>query len=661
MPTLLQVLVLALSTGAAALAASPEPFDAAAAFGAREDVGRMRLSPDGRSVAYIVPTAGPGSAVLTLELAEGSKAKIALVSTGKPERVAGCHWVSNERLVCAVDGIKKLSDGLWSFSRLVAVDRTGTNLQNLSDEGLDTGHYHGNYGGEVVDWLPDSDGEILMDHWSVPSASLGTRAGSWREGLGIDRVDTRTKAAKPVEMPLESAAVYISDGRGNIRIRGRHLRRTADYESTGVIGYQYRKKGSREWLELGEIDMLAESGFDPAAVDPEKDVAYGFKKKDGRWAVFSVSLDGSSTEQLVYAHPDVDVLGLFRIGRANRVVGVTYATDVVHTVYLDPDIERVMSSLAHALPQQPLLTLVEASADEQVLLIHSGSDDDPGVYYVYDRPNKKLRTFLVSRDGLEGRRLAKVRSIHYPAADGVLVPGYLTLPPGKEDAKGLPAIVLPHGGPSARDYWGFDWLSQFFAAQGFAVLQPNFRGSAGYGDAWIKENGFKSWRVAIGDVLDAGHWLCAQGIADPSRLSVVGWSYGGYAALQSAVVEPGLFKAVVAIAPVTDLETFKESHRGRTNFLLVEHEVGDGPQLRDGSPARNAGKIKAPVLLFHGALDLNVDIKQSRLMAERLTKAGVRNELVTWDHLDHQLDDSAARAQMLRKSDEFLRGAIGSN
>jgi dipeptidyl aminopeptidase/acylaminoacyl peptidase len=647
MAATLRAVAIALLLGWTTSAKPSEPFDAAAAFGAREDVAHMSLSPDGKSVAYIVPTAGPGAALMTLDLAEGSKAKIALVSSGMPERIDSCHWVSNERLVCNVYGIVKDQLGPWSFNRLVAVDRSGTNLQNLSDEGRAYGHNRNPYGGTVVDWLPDREGDVLMDVWG--------------RGLGVVLVDTRTKSAKGVEMQRATASEYITDGRGNVRIMSRLLKLTVEYQQSGLVGFQYRKQGSRQWLELGEFNETDESGFEPLAVDPEQNIAYGYKKKDGRWAVYSVALDGSLKEQLVYANPDVDVDRLFRIGRRNRVVGVTYATDVMHTVYLDADIERLMQSLAHALPQNPTLSLVESSADEQVLLFFAGRDDDPGVYYIFDRRTKQLRTFFVSRDALEGQPLAKMKAIQYPAADGAMIPAYLTMPPGKEDTKGLPAIVLPHGGPSARDYWGFDWLSQYFAARGFVVLQPNFRGSAGYGDAWIKKNGFKAWRIAVGDVLDAGHWLTAQGIADPARLCIVGWSYGGYAALQSAVMEPGLFKAVVAIAPVTDLEAFKESYRDRTNFQLIEQEVGDGPQIREGSPAKNADRIKVPVLLFHGALDLNVPIRQSRLMAEHLTKVGVKNELVTWDHLDHYLEDSAARAQMLRKSDEFLRQAFGDN
>jgi dipeptidyl aminopeptidase/acylaminoacyl peptidase len=266
---------------------------------------------------------------------------------------------------------------------------------------------------------------------------------------------------------------------------------------------------------------------------------------------------------------------------------------------------------------------------------------------------------LAVREPLLGSKLAHVKPVHYPGPDGVMIPAYLTLPPGSATAKELPAIVLPHGGPSARDVLGFDWLAQFYAARGFVVLQPNFRGSYGYGDAWLEKNGFKSWPIAIGDVLAAGHWLVNQGIADPRKLGIVGWSYGGYAALQSAVVEPGFFKAVVAIAPVTDLSALKTEWTGWSNEKLERDFAGDGPVMHAGSPAEHADKIKVPVLIFHGGSDRNVSIEQSKRMARRLKASGASCELVTWDGLDHQLEDSKARTQMLRRSDAFLRTAFG--
>ena len=554
--------------------------------------------------------------------------------------------------------------GVWcasggrEHSRIVAVDRSGGNLKLLSATSNEYSRGFQINGGEVLDWLPDQDGVILMSRVYLPDEHTSSHL-STREGLGVDLLDTRTLSKKNIEDPTLNAVSYLSDGRGTVRIVGRYLRAGPGIQDTGMIRFEYRRRGSREWLKSSDFDAVNGAGFEPLAVDPDLDAVFGQKKKDGRWAIYKVSLDGSLTENLVYARPDADVTGLFRIGRRNRVVGLTYATDSARTVYLDSGIERLMRSLSRALPKQPNLRLIDSSVDEQVFLILAGSDDDPGIYYVYDRPTKQLRIFMGIRDELEGVKLATVKPINYPAADGVMIPGYLTLPPGKDSNKGLPAIVLPHAGPSARDYWGFDWLSQYFAYRGFAVLRPNFRGSAGYGDAWMIGNGFQSWRTAIGDVLDAGRWLVSQEIADPAKLAVVGWSYGGYAALQSAVVDPGLFKAVVAIAPVTDLPALKEEWRDWSNFRLVSQYIGDGADARAGSPANNADKIKVPVLLFHGGLDRNVAIRQSRLMAERLGKAGVKNELITWDDLDHQLEDSDARAQMLRKSDQFLLQVMG--
>jgi dipeptidyl aminopeptidase/acylaminoacyl peptidase len=250
-----------------------------------------------------------------------------------------------------------------------------------------------------------------------------------------------------------------------------------------------------------------------------------------------------------------------------------------------------------------------------------------------------------------------MKPVTYKAADGTVVPAYLTLPPGGS-GRGLPAIVMPHGGPGARDEWGFHWLVQYFANRGFAVLQPNFRGSAGYGREWFQENGFQSWRTAIGDVNDAGRWLVSEGIADPSKLAILGWSYGGYAALQSNVVDPDLFKAVVAIAPVADLEELRNEWLRFSSAANFRDFIGTGPHVAQGSPARHAGKMKAPVLLFHGELDRNVSVRQSRLMRDRLRDAGKSVELLDFPGLDHYLMDSAVRADMLRRSDAFLRTSL---
>jgi len=638
-------------------------FDAAKAFGARPRVEYVSLSPDGMSIAYVAPTTGQGSVVFVQSLAKGASlaTKPILGASGKPERLGGCDWVSNQRLVCIIYGV--VSSALLepvAVSRMIAVNTDGTKMQLLStrENYFSRGYQLG--GGNVIDWLPDEDGAVLMTRVYLPDDHTGSHIGSSKHGVAVDRVDTQTLNARTIEQPRDDVVAYISDGRGTIRIIGVKSRRGAigEYDSGNII-YYYRKLDSRDWLPMGEAVGEELNGFSPTAVDHDANLAYGYKKLDGRLALYTVALDGSLKEELVYARPDVDVGGLNRIGRRHRVVGVSYSDDFTHYHFLDPDFEKLLTSLAKALPGQPSLRVTDSSMDESKLLIRAGSDNVPGVYYLFDKKLRQLETLLAVRGDLEGVKLASVKPINYQAADGTTIPGYLTLPPGVDTPKNLPAIVMPHGGPDARDYWDFNWLAQFYASRGYAVLQPNFRGSTGYGDDFFKKNGFRSWPTAIGDVLDAGRWLVAQGIANPNKLAVVGWSYGGYAALQSAVVDPSVFKAVIAVAPVTDLPELKEEHRNWSDFLVITREIGEGPHVREGSPALNATKIKVPVLLFHGEMDRNVLIRQSREMNDRLASAGVPHELVTWPDLDHQLDDSAARAEMLRKSDAFLRKAMG--
>ena len=644
-----------------ARAATPAAFDAARAFGARPTVMGLSLSPDGTHVAYIAPVNGDGSALVTGRFESDFKGRPVMVPDGKPFRLRVCRWVSDRRLVCQVAGIVEDRDpngvaGLLPISRWLAVDADGSNVQTL---GTHRGTYSRGYllhDGDIIDYLPDEDAAVLMSRRYTPDTHSASHIGSDKEGLGVDRVDTRTLAVKSIIPPRPDAFDYLSDGHGSVRVRG--VAEQAVGYLSGKLLYYYRMADATDWKPLSQYDERERSGFQPVAVDHDLNVAYGFRRSDGRRSLYTIRLDGSLQEQLVYSHPDVDLSGLLRIGRRQRVVGVTYVTDRRQAEIFDPEIKQLLGSLSRAFPQQPLLRIADSSADESKLLVFAGSDTDPGVYYLFDRKARQLATFLVVRAGLEGVKLAKVKPVTYSAGDGVMVPGYLTLPPGQEDAHGLPAIVLPHGGPSARDEWGFDWLSQYFANRGYAVLQPEFRGSAGYGDAWFQQNGFRSWRVAIGDVLAAGRWLVSQGIADPARLGIVGWSYGGYAALQSAVVDPTLFKAVIAIAPVTDLTALVEERRYWSDFEVVKEFVGEGPHTREASPIEHADSFKVPVLLFHGTRDRNVGYAQSERMAAKLKSAGVAAELVTFTGLDHQLEDSGSRAEMLRRSDAFLQAAF---
>lgn len=656
MKVLLRCAVAAMAVAVWQVPATGQNFDPAAAFGARETIEDIALSPNGRLIAYLSPRAGQGSHLYVAEVGATQPRQVTSVD-GERQRLAGCDWVSNSRLVCTVYAVARLEGTPVTVSRLISIDSDGSNFRQLGERDRPEQDGVRLWGGRVLDWLPGSENEVLMEQEFIPESRISLVART-AQGLGVVRVNTITGVAQVVEQPRQEAGGFLSDGRGQIRAMIAQDVRGATGRAAQTVNIFYRQTGASQWVQLGEYNSVAGVGPRPAAVDGQQNAFYFYEQAGGKQVLSRISLDGSGRRETVLSHDHVDVDGLLRLGRAQRVVGGTFATDRRQWVYFDPELRRLAEQFGRVLPNTPLISFAGASEDERTLLIWAGSDTDPGSYYVYNRDTRQLNQVLLSRPELRGVQLAPMRAITYRAADGTEIPAYLTLPPGS-DGRNIPAIVMPHGGPEARDEWGFDWLVQFYASQGFAVLQPNFRGSAGYGSEWFQINGFQSWQTAIGDVADAGRWLVSQGIADPAKLAVVGWSYGGYAALQSAASQPQLFKAVVAVAPVTDLRTARDEWQRFSSSANVRDYFGNGPHLVEGSPAQRASAIAAPVLMFHGGLDRNVGVGQARLMRDRLRDAGKRVELVEYPTLDHQLHDSAARTEMLRRSAEFLRQSLG--
>jgi dipeptidyl aminopeptidase/acylaminoacyl peptidase len=309
------------------------------------------------------------------------------------------------------------------------------------------------------------------------------------------------------------------------------------------------------------------------------------------------------------------------------------------------------------------VTLASWTPDFAKLVVYVDAGTESGTYYLVDLTAKKVNPLGRAFPKLAATDVGEVRAIRYPAADGLTISGYLTLPPGRSAAKGLPLIVLPHGGPQARDTAGFDWWAQALASRGYAVLQPNFRGSSGFGQAFT-EAGHGEWgRKMQTDLSDGVSYLAADGTIDPKRVCIMGGSYGGYAALAGVTLQKDIYRCSVAVAGVADLRDFLQwrANMGGSKSLTIRYwnrflgvEAYNDPKLDTLSPTRLAAQASSPILLIHGKDDTVVPYAQSADMAKALQGARKPVEFVTLRSEDHWLSSAETRLEMLSSAVTFL-------
>ena len=253
--------------------------------------------------------------------------------------------------------------------------------------------YGNTWGGNILDLNPGQDGTILMDRWFVPESGYNnpTRLAKSLEGFGVVQVDTRTLATKVVQQPNRDAAEYLTDGIGHLRVMGIQDGSGTD-QAKQVIHYSYRTDSG--WKSLGDYDVISNDGIRPLAVDPKLNALFALRKINGRQALYRVNLDGGLRQELVLSRPDVDIDDVVRIGRSQRPVGATFATDKRETVYFDPELKQLGAALGRNLPALPLIDFVDSSADETKLLIRASSDVDPGRFYVFDKAKRSLSEIM---------------------------------------------------------------------------------------------------------------------------------------------------------------------------------------------------------------------------------------------------------------------------
>lgn len=630
--------------------------DPAAAFGALEGVTSFTSSPDGKSIAFIAPSQGSGNQLFVRGVTEGSSLRRILAASGKPERLSYCFWLEPTRLACEITGIERVGQGAYAFTTVLAVDADGSNQRVLSARHASDARAYDARGGFIIDRFSAQPGNVLMVRSYVAQGTTGSAIEKSSEGLGVDAIDTRTGKFERIERPQKEALGYISDGHGTVRIKATDYAPDA-VAKTRKMKTMYRLAGSREWLPLSVYDTVTREGFNPDVVDKDENVAFGTELINSRLALVKYSLDQTPVRSIIAHRDDADVDSVSYIGLKQRPVSVTFTTPTNPTFYVGDKLAAIASKIRIALGGRVDVRVMDESEDHKLLTLWVGGEDDPTRYFLYDSATKRLTPVVAARPALSAGASGATETISFKARDGANLSAKIVFPSGAT-RRALPMVVIPSSFSLPTDDYSYDWVSHFFTSRGFVVLKPDYRGS--FGKAPLPEKpGLKGWQTVVNDTVDAVGFMISTGVADRDRIAGFGWSSGAHAVLQMATVEPKVFKAMVAVNPITDFATLGRTDTNFRNVYTDNGRLGPAADFNASSPAQNAGKFQAPLLLFHGAENVASALAQSQLMNAKMKAAGKSSELIVYPTVGSALDDAAARADVPRRSDAFLRTAMG--
>ncbi len=418
-------------------------------------------------------------------------------------------------------------------------------------------------------------------------------------------------------------------------------------------------KRNGKWQDIYSEGALVET---PSIVGlaPEDNTILVKKLVNGDWTLLRLSLlDGKFGEAI----PEKCCGSRYLTDpKSNRVIGTLWLDAMHHYEFFNKRLQESWNQVVQSFPGEEL-TLESWSNDFKKVVVKVFGKQTGAAYVLIDLDAKQMSRVGNFYAGIEAADIATVRPINYKAADGLQINAYVTLPSGRE-AKNLPLVVMPHGGPVTRETFKFDWFAQALASKGYLVLQPNFRGSWGFGRKF-EEAGYGEWgRKMQTDLSDGVRTLVKLGIVDAARVCIVGASYGGYAALAGATMEPDVYRCAVSVAGLSDMKEVideyvrpqisKENRSLRFYYRFLGVDNIKHPVVAERSPVKHADKVKAPILLIHGDNDAVVPFEQSQIMANALKKAGKPYEFVKLKSEDHWLSKAETRLQMLQAVVKFL-------
>jgi dipeptidyl aminopeptidase/acylaminoacyl peptidase len=625
-------------------------------FGSLPAQENYQISPDGGAIAAILHTDGDNILAI-FDLADKSRNTAVKLSHGD---IRDMFWASNDQVVVDIsitETVKAGQQNTFEVSRFITISRDGKSTGQLMSKG-GFGNYAGN--GYILSRLANDPDYVLIQFWtnaykahlkngSVKVAAKGLISGD--KGSGNARISSESETE-----------YFVAGPDGEIRMR-------VDYhDAANKRKYLYREAGEKRFKALssskaedGDGATMIIAGFD------KQGPVVRSRNKGDKIGLYALSVSDGSLSTLVTSEK-YDVKGAIIDPYRDLVIGADIVDDLPRQKFTNNAFKGLQAQLQDIFPGENV-RISSWSQDRKKFLLETSKSGVPTKYYLLDVGAGKTSFLGDSYPNIDAASLGQVEAFDYVASDGLEIPGYITYP-ANGSRKNLPLIVMPHGGPKGvRDSMAFDWWAQYYAAKGYAVYQPNFRGSGGYGSR-LEFAALQEWGKKMqSDIYEGVDKLVADGIVDPSRKCIVGASYGGYAALASAAFKPEMFQCVVSVAGVSnvamqmawagDRSGGRDSESVEYWERLIGKRVADGDYIRAISPVFAAQNISAPVLLVHGEGDTVVPISQSKKMAEALERADKDYSFVKLEGEDHWLSAAKTRTELLQATGAFIDAHIG--
>ena len=585
----------------------------------------FQISPDGEHIAYMKPWKTRMN-VHVVNVKSNNETRL----TSSEERgVYGFGWLGNDRIGYVKD------DGGNENMHFYAVNIDGSNEIDLTP--------YDNVQARIIDDLEDDPNHVII--------GLNKRNPQIHDPF---RVNINTGEREMIAENPGNISSWVTDHDGRLR-----MATTSDGVNTSLL---YRDTEKDDFKPILTTDFKV--NVSPLFFTFDNKNVYVASNRDrDKTAIYEFDISKAKEQELIFEHDEVDVSGLMYSKKRKVLTGVNFTVSKGDKVFFDDWRRDIQNKLESQLPGYEV-GITSFSKDETKAVVVSYSDKSRGTYYYYDVENDKLIELSKISPWLEEKHMAEMKPVKYKSRDGFTIHGYLTLPVGS-DGKNLPVVVNPHGGPWARDTWGYRSEIQFLANRGFAVFQMNFRGSTGYGrEFW--EISFKQWGKSMqDDITDGVNWLIDEGIADPDRIAIYGASYGGYATLAGLAFTPDLYACGVDYVGVSSLFTFMESmppywelYRSMM-YEMVGHPEKDKELLASSSPLLHVDKIKVPLFIAQGANDPRVVKSESDQIVEALKSEGIEVPYMVKEDEGHGFYNQENQFDFYREMEKFLKKHIG--